>query len=75
MSLELQFKIKNNPNYSKFLIENSYWYKFLNRSDSYFKAFEEEVKTAYKLRPMDKISRVIDTFDMLQTLLSTLGQK
>lgn len=74
MSLELQFKIKDNPNYSNFLKENSYWYKFLNRSDSYFKRFEEEVKTAYKLRPTDKISRAIDTFDMIQTVLSTLGK-
>jgi len=72
MSLDLQFKIKNNPNYTRYLKENSYWYKYLNRSDEYFKSFEEKVKVAYKLRPVDKISRAIDTFDMLQTLLSGL---
>ena len=72
MSLDLQFKIKNNPNYTKYLRENSHWYKYLNRSDNYFKQFEEEVKTAYKLRPTDRISKALDTFDMIQTLLSTL---
>lgn len=72
MILDLQFKIKNNPNYIKFLRENSYWYKYLNRDPSIFKQFEEEVKTVYKLKPSDKISRAIDTFDMVQTILSTL---
>ena len=72
MSLDLQFKIKNNPNYIKYLRENSHWYKYLNRSSDYFKQFEEEVKTAYKLRPADRISKALDTFDMIQTLLSTL---
>ena len=72
MSLELQFKIKSNPNYLRYLREHSYWYKYLNRSGEYFKQFEEEVKVEYKLRPADKISRALDTFDMVQTLLSSL---
>lgn len=74
MSLELQFKIKSNPYYSKYLKENSYWYKYLNRSNNYFAQFEEEVKTAYKLRPTDRISKALDTFDMMQTLLASLKQ-
>lgn len=74
MSLELQFKIKSNPNYSKYLKENSYWYKYLNRSDEYFKQFEEEVKIAYKLRPVDRISKALDAFDMMQALLTSLKQ-
>ena len=72
MSLDLQFKIKNNPNYLRYLRENSWWYKYLNRSDAYFKQFEEEVKTNYKLRPTDRINKALDTFDMIQTLLSTI---
>lgn len=72
MSLEVQFKIKNNPNYLRFLRENSHWYKYLNRDGNNFKVFEEEVKTSYKLRPTDRISRALDTFDMIQSLLSSL---
>ena len=72
MSLEVQFKIKNDPNYLRFLRENSHWYKYLNRDSNNFKSFEEEVKTAYKLRPTDRISKALDTFDMIQSLLSSL---
>lgn len=72
MSLDIQYKIKNNANYLKFLRENSYWYKYLNRNPAYFKQFEEEVKNAYKLRPSDRISKALNTFEMVQTLLSTL---
>ena len=71
MSISTQFKIKSNPNYIKFLRENSHWYKFLNRDDNYFKQFENEMKTTYKLRPIDRINKVIDTFDMIQTILSS----
>ena len=72
MTLELQFKIKNNPNYKRYLREHSYWYKQLNRNPSSFSLFEEKMKEDYRLRPSDRFSKVIDTIDMLQTVLSTL---
>ena len=72
MTLELQFKIKNNPNYQRYLRENSVWYKELNRNPASFALFEEKMKEDYHLRPEDRFSRVIDTIDMLQTVLSTL---
>jgi len=72
MTLELQFKIKNNPNYQRFLRENSSWYKELNRNPESFPIFEEKMKESYHLRPADRFGRVIDTIDMLQTVLSTL---
>ena len=72
MTLDIQFKIKNNPNYLKYLREHSEWYKLLNRNPLLFKNFEEEVKTAYKLRPTDRISRALDTIEVLQNLLTTM---
>lgn len=72
MTLELQFKIKSNPNYVKYLRENSFWYKELNRNPDSFRLFEEKMKEDYHLRPSDRVSKVIDTIDMLQTVLSTL---
>lgn len=72
MSLEAQFRIKNDKNNLRFLRENSHWYKYLNRDIKYLIPFEEEVKSTYKLRPADKISRALDTFDMIQALLSSL---
>lgn len=72
MTLEIQFKIKNNPYYTKYLRENSYWYKYLNRNEEYFKQFEEEVKEKYRLRKVDRISNVLDTMEMLGTLVSNI---
>ena len=72
MVLDLQFKIKNNPNYQRYLREHSYWYKTLNRDPSTFRVFEEEVKDAYQLRTSDKISKALDTLEMVSALVSTL---
>lgn len=72
MNLDTQFKLKNNPLYIKYLRENSYWYKILNREPNSFKNFEEEVKINYKLRPSDRISQALDYIEMFETIVSTL---
>ena len=72
MTLETQFKLKSNLLYTKYLHENSYWYKILSRDPSEFTNFEHEVKVNYKLRPQDKISKALDTFDMVSTIISSL---
>lgn len=72
MTLDLQFKIKNNPNYQRYLREHSYWYKILNRDYKTFPIFEEEVKDAYELRATDRISKALDTFEVLSALMSSL---
>lgn len=72
MILDLQFKIKNNPLYLKYLRENSYWYKILNRNPSMFSEFENKVKEEYKLRTTDKISKAISTIEMVQNIVSSL---
>ncbi len=71
MILDLQFKIKNNPHYQRYIRENSYWYKILNRDPSRFKEFEEKAKERYHLRPSDKINRMLETFEILQTMMSS----
>lgn len=70
MNIEIQTRIKNNKNYIKYLRENSNWYKLLNRNRNNFKLFENEVKENYKLRPTDKIGNIIETIDMIQTILT-----
>ena len=72
MTLDTQFKIKSNPLYIKYLHENSYWYKVLNRDPELFNKFVEEVKTNYKLRPSDRINNALNTFEMLSTIISSL---
>ena len=75
MNLELQFKLKSNPLFTKYLHEHSYWYKTLNRNPNKFNDFVEEMKINYKLRPSDKIDRALSTFEMLSTIISTLNKK
>lgn len=72
MTLDLQYKIKENEYYLRYLRQNSNWYKLLNRNPANFKVFEEEVKEVYKLTKADKISRTLDTIEMLEKVLSTL---
>ena len=69
MTLELQFKIKENENYLRYLREHAYWYKILNRNPKEFKRFEEEVKSAYNLSKMDRLERAFNTFEMLEKIL------
>ena len=70
MILDIQFKLKSNPNYIKYLRENSYWYKILTRDPSLFKEFVDEVKVNYKLRPIDKINDAISTIEMISTIMN-----
>lgn len=72
MKLDVQFKLKSNPLFTKYLHENSYWYKILNRDPGMFNEFVNEVKKNYKLRPTDRISEAINTFEMLTSIFSSL---
>ena len=47
MQVETRLKIKRNPNLYRYLRENSYWYKYLNRSPIFLKQLEEEMKEKY----------------------------
>ena len=73
MILDTQFKIESNPLYIKYLHENSYWYKILNRDPDLFNEFVEEIKTNYKLRPSDRINKVLSTFEMVSAIVSSLN--
>lgn len=72
MNLETQFRIKSDSNYSRYLRENSRWYKILNRNPERFNDFVNEMKEKYRLRPSDKISDVADKLDLVRAFLSVL---
>ncbi len=72
MTLDIQYNIRNNPNYLKYIRENSHWYKILNRNPEMFKVFIQEVKEKYNLRTTDKIEKALQTFLMFQNVLSTM---
>lgn len=72
MTLDIQYKIRNNPLYLQFLHDNSIWYKILTRNPDYFKKFEDDVKSSYKLHTTDKFSKFLDTFEMVQAIIETM---
>lgn len=71
MVVDLQFKIKNNANYKRYLREHSYWYKTLNRDPASFQTFVEEAKDAYSLRPTDRFAKALETIEIMQSLMSS----
>ena len=72
MIYDIQYKINNDINLKRFLRENSYWYKELNRNPSSFKYFVDDMKVKYKLTMTDKINRTIDNINMISSFLEVL---
>lgn len=69
MNVYTLYEIKNNPNNLKYLRENSYWYKYLNRDSSYIKNFKEEMKVGYKLTFEDKLDRFSKNLDRVSDII------
>lgn len=72
MQLDLQYRIKQDEKQIMFLRENSYWYKYLNRNSSYYKEFINDMKDKYKLKPTDKINKMMENINMVRTFLDVL---
>ena len=72
MNLYLQYKIKQDPRQLQFLRENSYWYKYLNRSENYYKEFVNDMKDKYKLKPTDRLNKMIDDINLVSSFLEVL---
>lgn len=72
MQVETRLKIKSNPNLYRYLRENSYWYKYLNRSPLFIRRLEEEMKEKYRLRSVDKIENISNTMKMIESFLEVM---
>ena len=72
MKIDLQYKINSDYNYIKFLRENSYWYKYLNRDPIYFKDFVIDMKDKYGLNFSDKFNKMLDNINMLQMFIDVM---
>ena len=69
MNLETQFKLKNNSLLQKYIRENSYWYKILNRNPELIVKMNEEMKQKYKLTTTDKINDLSEKIDLIKTFM------
>ena len=72
MTNEVNNKLKSNPLYIKYLREHSYYYKLLNRDPNLINGFIEEVKKEYKLRSIERISKLSDYMDLFSSIVSNL---
>lgn len=72
MTLDVQFKIKNNPMLQKYIRENSYWYKNLNRNPDLIEVLTDEMKEKYKLTTADKINSLGQKLDLISTFINVL---
>ncbi len=72
MPLEIQMRLKEDPLYKVYLRNNSIWYKKLIRDPNTFKDFINEMKINYGLRPIDKISKMIDTLNVISNLFNNM---
>lgn len=72
MRFDTYMHIINNPLEKRFLREHSYWYKYLNRSNTYYQDFIKEMKDIYKLNPTDKINKLVSDINMFKTFLEVL---
>ena len=72
MIIDIQDKLFREPILRRFLYEESYWYKYLNRDPESFKEFEMAMKDKYKLKTSDKLNKMLNDISMLQTFLDVL---
>ena len=72
MNYDIQNRIHNDINLKRFIRENSYWYKELNRNSNNFSYFVDDMKVKYKLTTGDKINRTIDNISMISSFLDIL---
>ena len=75
MRFDVYLKLKEKPIYTKFIRENSYWYKILNRNPNMFDKMIEDMKDKYKLRVTDKIDNVVDSVDIISKFLKVTNEK
>lgn len=72
MDLSLQYKIFSDELLHRYLRENSYWYKLLNRNSSLIDEMIQEMKDKYKLNTSDKIEKIGEKLSMVESLLQVL---
>lgn len=64
--------IKNNHMINQYLKEESYEYQYLYRDASYIKKIEKHAKRKYHGTGIDKITRLKNNLDFINTFMSVL---
>ena len=72
MIIDIQDKLYREPILRRFLYEESYWYKYLNRNPDLFNNMVQDMKEKYKLTTSDRINNALNSIGMLQSLIDVL---
>lgn len=72
MDIRTQIIIRSNPNIYRFLREESYWYKYLNRNPNSMKDLEKAMKNKYKLTTEDRLEKVGNSISLLHSFMDVL---
>ena len=73
MHISNQIIINKNPLLKKYIRENSFYYKFLNRNPDIIKQLYKEMQKNYKLTINDKLDRVKDNLSMINSFMDILN--
>ena len=72
MNLDTIIKIKSNPNLQRYIKENSYWFKILNRNPKLLSKMNDDMKKAYKLTFEDKIDDINSKINLIKAFMDTI---
>lgn len=72
MDIRTQIIVRSNPNIYRFLREESYWYKYLNRNPNSIKELEKAMKNKYKLTTEDRLEKVGNSISLLHSFMDVL---
>ena len=72
MRADLLININNDKKMQEYLVNNSYWYKYLNRGPYYYKYFLSAFKENNKEKRKDKTNEVFNTLDTVNTILKIM---
>ena len=68
MSIDSIIKISNDKKLYNYLKNNSYWFKYLNRSKDNYNNFYKAYKSDNRTERINKASGVVDTLDTVNTI-------
>lgn len=72
MDIKTQIIVRSNPNIYRFLREESYWYKYLNRDPNSIKDLEKAMKVKYKLTTEDKLEKLNQSMNLINSFMDVL---
>ncbi len=73
MYIESKMVLDSNQLLKKYLRENSYYYKELNRNRQFINTLYKEMQKKYKLTFNDRLNKVHDNLNMINSFMEILN--